>query len=704
MNRSSRLAEKNAGKLAAGIAKAALEKNAQNVTVLDLTGLDTVTDYFVICTGEVNMQVRAIVNHVEKEMRKLLRERAVHREGYESLNWVLLDYVDVVVHVFRPSFREYYRLEELWGDAERIDIESDTDLKKIASSVKKKGCAQKSAQDKANSSAVKQRFMKRAHTHLDQQLRVVLCSLGITEPTVILEKPRDPEHGDIATNAAMVHCKQLKLPPRKLAEQLTKELELDPSLVKLEGVAGPGFINFRFAEAYLQSLVKQINDEGDLYGKGCDYEGKKVQIEFISANPSGPLNVVSARAAAVGDTLVRMFRERGAQSDAEFYVNDAGNQVKLLGESLLARYHTLLGYETEIPEGGYHGEYIIEFAKQLVEEHGDKFSTLDTEEAAEQLGRMAVERHVGMQRASLKRFRVEMDHWFRESKLRDSRAEYAALEELKRQGNLYEKDGAVFLKTSEFGDTQDWVVMTSEGRPTYFLPDIAYHLSKFDRGYDVMIDILGPDHHSYLTKMAAAMRALGRDADKLEIMLLQHITLSRNGEPVKMSKRAGQMIEMDELLDEVGSDAARYFFLLRRTTTPLDFDIELAKKQSDDNPVFYVQYAHARISSIFRKAEIDLDFEKADFVLLTHPEEYALLRRLREFDEVIGECVKNRDPHGMTVWLRELAAQFHRFYHHCRVITEPEELSLARLALCRATQIGLRRGLELCGVNAPEEM
>ncbi|RQV93849.1 arginine--tRNA ligase [bacterium] len=546
--------------------------------------------------------------------------------------------------------------------------------------------------------------MKRAHRHLAEQIRKALTDLGIAEPRIILEKPRDPEHGDIATNAAMVYCKQLKLAPRKLAEQLTKRLALNPELIRLAGVAGPGFINFRFADAYLQTLVRQILDSDEHFGEGKDLAGKKVLIEFVSANPSGPLNVVSARAAAVGDCLVRMFRARGATCHSEFYVNDAGNQVKLLGDSVRARYETLLGNEIEIPEGGYHGEYIVEFAKQLVDDEGDKYSKLSAEDASNTLGLLAVERHVSMQRNSLERFRVNMDGWFRESQLRESRAEYAALEELKQKGTLYENDGATFLRTSEFGDTQDWVVITSEGRPTYFLPDIAYHLSKFKRGYDIIIDILGPDHHSYLTKMAAAMRALGRDAEQLEIILLQHITLSRSGEPVKMSKRAGQMIEMDELLDEVGCDAARYFFLLRRTTTQLDFDIELAKKQSDDNPVFYVQYAHARIQSIFRKAEIELKPEKADFSLLNHPEELILLRRLREFEEVISDCVVNRDPHAMTVWLREVAAQFHRFYHHCRVITEPEELSLARLALCRATQTGLKRGLSLCGVNAPEEM
>jgi arginyl-tRNA synthetase len=546
--------------------------------------------------------------------------------------------------------------------------------------------------------------MRRVYEHLERQIGNALIRLGIEKPTVILERPRDPEHGDIATNAAMVNCKVLKMPPRKLAEQLTEKLELDERLVRLESIAGPGFINFRFADAYLQSVVERILVENERFGCNGELAGTRILLEFISANPSGPLNVVSARAAAVGDTLVRMFRTRGADCQGEFYVNDAGNQVRLLGESLRARYETLLGNEMDIPEGGYHGEYITEFAKQLILDEGDRYHLLASDDASNKLGRLAIERHVAIQKAALERFNVRMDNWYRESGLREAQAEYSALNELKTRGTLYKKDGATFLRTSEFGDGQDWVVVTSEGNPTYFLPDIAYHLSKYTRGYDIIIDILGPDHHSYLTKMAAAMRALGQDAAKLEIMLLQHITLSRNGEPVKMSKRAGQMIEMDELLDETGTDAARYFFLLRRTSTPLDFDIELAKKHTEDNPVYYVQYAHARIESIFRKAvDQDLSREIA-FHLLDHPEEITLIRRLREFGEVIADCTNNRDPQGMTVWLREIAAQFHRFYHHCRVITEPRELSLARLALCRATQIGLQRGLSLCGVSAPKEM
>jgi len=546
--------------------------------------------------------------------------------------------------------------------------------------------------------------VKRAHEHLSRAITESLRRQGVSDPVVTLEKPRDPAHGDIATNVALAYAKPLGKPPRQIAEAIVADAEFDSSLITCEGVAGPGFINFRFADAYLQSIAAIALDPSGGYGLTNDLLGKRVLIEFVSANPTGPLNVVSARAAAVGDTLTRIFRATGAECDSEFYVNDAGNQVDLLGQSVFARYATLLGRATEIPEGGYHGDYISEFAAELIAAHGDKYFSVAQSEAAETLGRLAIERHIAMHARSLENFRVTMDGWFRESGLRDKSAEWEALKALESRGTIYEKDGAKFVRTSAFGDGQDWVVVTSQGKPTYFLPDIAYHWDKFRRKYDFIIDILGPDHHSYITKMTAAMAALGEDSKRLEIMLLQHITLLRDGEPVKMSKRAGQIIEMDELLAEVGVDATRYFFLLRRTSTPLDFDIELAKRQSDDNPVFYVQYAHARIESIFRRGDVSAPSAPEHLELLTHPEELTMLRRLRELGDVTLECANARDPHALTNWLREVAAQFHRFYHHCRVLTTPAELQTARLCLCRATQIALQRGLSLCGVSAPTEM
>ena len=543
--------------------------------------------------------------------------------------------------------------------------------------------------------------MNQAHEHLTLALTDALRSWGVSVPRVVLEKPRDPQHGDIATNAAMIHAKELSKPPRAVAEALLATINLDAKLVSSGSIAGPGFINFVLADEFLRSMITEALTEQEGFGRSRELENERFLIEFVSANPSGPLNIVSARAAAVGDTLVRMFRARGAACHAEFYVNDAGNQIRLLGESVRARYESELGFPTEIPEGGYHGEYVVEFARELVAQHDRHFHEMSADDAAQQLGQLAVEHHVAWQKTSLERFRVRFDRWFHESELRDKRAEVSALERLQERGVVYEKDGALFLRTSEFGDQQDWVIVTKDGRPTYFLPDIAYHLDKFERGYDHIVDILGPDHHSFVAKMGAGLRALGLDAAKLEVILLQHVTLLRDGEPIKMSKRAGKLIEMDELLDEVGTDAARYFFLLRRTSTPLDFDIELAKKQSDENPVYYVQYAHARIESIFKKAGVPYPEASADVTALRAPEELTLLRRLREFGEVLQDTTSARDPHAITVWLREVAAQFHRFYQQCRVLTEPAELQHARLALCRATQIALRN---LCGVEAPKEM
>jgi arginyl-tRNA synthetase len=546
--------------------------------------------------------------------------------------------------------------------------------------------------------------MNSPEVYLTTAIRAALAAQGVQDARVILEKPRDATHGDIATNAALMNAKGLGKSPKIIADELVSQLKLDSGLIRSLSVAGPGFINFTLAPAYLQSVVSHILAHPESYGETDDSRGTKVQIEFVSANPSGPLNVVSARAAAVGDSLLRLFRARGAVADGEFYVNDGGNQVRLLGESLWARCEELQGRVAEIPEGGYHGEYILDLAREIMAESGTKSGGLSRDDSAQHLGRRAVEYFRSAHERILERFGVHYSNWFRENLLRDSGLDIATLNELKSRGVTYEKDGATYLKTSEFGDPQDWVVLTSDGRPTYFLPDIAYHASKIERGYDVIIDILGPDHHAYLTKMKAGLNALGKAGEKLEVHLLQHVTLLRDGEPVKMSKRAGRLIEMEELLDEVGVDSARYFFILRRTSTPLEFDIELAKKQSDENPVYYVQYAHARIESIFKKGGVAYPPAHTDVSALVQPEELDLIRRLREMSLVIRECTNGRDPHGMTTWLREVAAEFHRFYHNCRVLGDVAAVQDARLALCRATQIALARGLSLCGVSAPKEM
>ncbi|MBU1707813.1 arginine--tRNA ligase [bacterium] len=546
--------------------------------------------------------------------------------------------------------------------------------------------------------------MKEPIQHLRDSVLQALKILEYPEVDVHFEKPKDPSHGDIATNVAFLLAKPARKSPRDIAGSISEKLSLDSDIISFHSVASAGFINFVFAPAYLQDVGRWILEKGVAFADSQDLTGERILLEFVSANPSGPLNVVSARAAAVGDSLHRIFEARGARVDSEYYVNDSGNQVRLLGESVRARYETLLGNATDVPENGYHGEYLIDLARDIIEQDGDTYHALPAEKASDKLGQKAIEFHVGQHAQVLTHFRVSFSQWFRESSLHQDNSPQVALNRMNEVGAVYEEDGATYLRTEDFGDNKNWVVKTSDGRWTYFLPDIAYHVNKFERGYTKLIDILGPDHHTFPSKMGAAMHILKLPAENLHVIILQQVNLLRDGVAVKMSKRAGEIVEMKELLDEVGVDAARYFFVLRRTTTPLDFDIELAKLHSEENPVYYVQYAHARIASIFRKGQFEPPNASVNLNPLEHPEELNLLRRLRELPEVIEEAGRVMDPHGITTWLREVATQFHRFYHHCRVLGEQPDLQSARLALCRATQIALARGLDLLGVNAPDAM
>jgi len=540
--------------------------------------------------------------------------------------------------------------------------------------------------------------------HLREEIHRVLRSLSFPETEVYFEKPKDALHGDIATNVALVLASTVRKAPREIANLIAEKLVFDTTLVASHAVAGPGFINFALSPDYLRDVGRSVLERETTFGDGNELSGQRILLEFVSANPSGPLNIVSARAAAVGDSLCRIFRARGAHVDSEYYINDFGNQVRLLGESLRAHYETLLGNPTSVPEEGYHGAYLVEFAQNVIQSEGDKYHSLPAPEAGKRLGQLAVQFHVQQHREILGRFRVPFTRWFYESELHGRSAPQVILEQLDRTGAVFQEDGAMYLRTSAYGDSKDWVVKTGAGQPTYFLPDIAYHVDKFERGYTQLVNILGPDHHHFPSRMSAAMRILGLPAERLHVIILQQVNLLRDGVAVKMSKRAGEIVEMAELIEEVGVDAARFFFVLRRTTTPLDFDIELAKSRSEENPVYYVQYAHARIASIFRKGQVPLPDASVDWSPLDHSEELNLLRRLREFPEVISEAAAVKDPHGLTTWLREVATQFHRFYHHCRVLGERKDLQAARLALCRATQIALSRGLDLLGVAAPEAM
>lgn len=521
-----------------------------------------------------------------------------------------------------------------------------------------------------------------------------------------LERPKQEELGDLSSPLAMSLARELKMPPRKVAEILVSHLPQDPFYIDKVEIAGPGFINFFYARPYLQQLVLEIIRSGDGYGRSEFGNGRKIQLEFVSANPTGPLNIVSARAAAIGDVLCSCYNAAGFDARREFYVNDAGRQIRLLGLSLSARYMNELGQEESFPEDGYHGEYLRDLAREIAGRDGDRHARLPQAERAALLGRMALDEMLRRQRASLDKYGVHYDTWFRESDLREAGAQEAVLTKLEQAGLTFTAEGALWFRATAFGDEKDRVLVTGEGEPTYFLIDIAYHEDKFGRGFDKVIDFWGPDHHGYIGRMRAALLALGHPRDSFDVSIIQQVNLLRGGEAVKMSKRAGQIVEMDELIDEVGVDAARFYFVDRRISQPMDFDIELAKKQSDENPVYYVQMAHARICNIIRYAgEQGLEVpEEAPTETLGNAQELQVIKKLLDFPEVIQRVVQHTEPHRVTAYAQELATVFHRFYHENRVVTEDVPLSLARLMLARATRQVLANSFALLGISAPENM
>lgn len=547
------------------------------------------------------------------------------------------------------------------------------------------------------------------------------------EPPALLEIPRSQEHGDLSTNVAMQLAKPLRNAPRKIAEELLGKLELDSSLISKVEIAGPGFINFTYSPEYLRMLADSIIEAGNRYGSSDLGNGKRVNLEFVSANPTGPLNIVSARAAALGDSLKRIMNFSGYEAKSEFYVNDAGQQKFKLIHSFLVRYAQRIG-ESDIPfpDDGYHGQYLIDLAEsfeppddsvwdealKMVFDHLREIAGKPLQglhgyiyEKIEPLTReFSIDKILELQKNTLTSFKVLFDKWVRESEIREQSDPDKLKDRFIENGLAYEKDNATYFKTSAFGDDEDRVIWTSDGRPTYFLPDIAYHQDKHDRGFEWLIDIWGPDHHGYIARMKAALRALGHPEDSFTVIIAQQVNLMRGGEKVKMSKRAGEIIEMQELIDEVGADAARFFFLQRKATAHLDFDLDLAVKETEENPVFYVQYAHARICSIERvAAEAGITGEPV-WDKIEHPSEHNLIRKMSEFPLIVEICAKNLEPQRITVYLGELASYFHSFYQQCRVVTDDAELSAARLGLCRAVRQVLKTGLGLLGVSAPVKM
>jgi arginyl-tRNA synthetase len=551
---------------------------------------------------------------------------------------------------------------------------------------------------------------------LTDGVRMALAAAGLPAEAAecAWEVPRQAEHGDYATNVAMTLARAAKRPPKQIAEAITKNFPAMPEVGRVE-VAGPGFVNVFLAPAWTASALRGILEAGSAYGRGTSQAGRRTRLEFVSANPTGPLVIVSARAAAVGDSLARLLRAQGASVTTEYYVNDAGNQFEKFAQSLEARVRQLFGEDAPLPERGYTGDYVVDLAARYVEEHGGGRPAaleLPDRERVEHFGRWAVAHYVEGQRRVLRDYGVEFDVWTSEQRdVRDRGLAEKIVQELATRGLTYEQDGALwFRSTTEeaAGDDQDRVLRRRTGELTYFAVDIAYHQCLKYAAADQVINLLGPDHHGYVPRMRAAMAALGHSAEAFQAMIIQLVTLLRNGQPVRMSKRRGEFVLMEELLEEVGRDAARFTFLTRRHDSPLEFDLALATRQSSDNPVYYVQYAHARIRSIHRQAAeqgITLPaWGDVDLAPLTGDEEQALIKRLLEYPNLVAGAARALEPHRVAYWLTELAGMFHSYYKNHRVIQDDRGLMLARLALCTAIGQVIANGLALLGVSAPESM
>ncbi len=531
-------------------------------------------------------------------------------------------------------------------------------------------------------------------------------------PQIILEVPKREGQGDFATTLALSLSKEEGRPPREIASDLVSMLQGRSPLIQKIEIAGPGYINFFLSKDHWHQALLDILEKKERYGRASVGAGKKVQIEFVSANPTGPLHVAHGRAAALGDALALLLQAVGYQVDREYYINDVGNQMNLLGRSTYLRYRELFGEKVTFPDESYRGSYIIEIAEEIKQSAGDRYLTGSEEEHLPYFVRTSYQTILGWIRRDLDQFGVHFDRWFPEEDLYRNKEVDASLEFLKSAGVLYEQDGALWVATTRYGDDKDRVVMRSNRQMTYFASDIAYHRNKFERGYDRLIDIWGADHHGYIARVKAVAAAMGHSPDRLDIVIHQLVNLLREGKPVAMSKRSGEFVTLREVMDEVGIDATRFFFLMRRSDTSLDFDLELAKKASTENPVYYVQYAHARVCSILRvaaergvnvEAEIQ-NVKLADLTVLDLPEEQALIKQLSIYPDLLQSAAEVLEPHRLTFYLQELAGMLHRYYFDHRVVTEDLPRTRARLVLMAAVQIVLRNALAILGVRAPERM
>ena len=538
-------------------------------------------------------------------------------------------------------------------------------------------------------------------------LNRALKKIGVNERIDLsFEVPKNTDHGDLSTNVAMQLAKILKKPPRQIAMDIIANIEHDKDIISGIEVAGAGFINFRFSEKFYSIALTRLQEKGENIGRSDEGNGQKVNVEYVSVNPTGLLHLGHGRNASIGDTVANLYEWMGYKVTREYYFNNAGNQMNVLAKSIYARYRQNLGEEDfPFPENGYHGDYVKEIASDLIDEFGEKY-TVENEENLAEIRKFGEKWCFAKIRNTLERMNIFQDVYYNEDSLYTEGKIEEVINEFKDKGLAYEKDGALWLKLSELGLEDDRVIVKSTGEPTYRLPDIAYHREKFRRGFDKIIDLFGSDHIATVPDVLAGVKALGYDPDKVKVLIHQFVTLTEHGKQVKMSKRTGKSYTLDELLDEVGPDVVRFFLIMRQISTHLEFDLALAREQSEKNPVFYLQYAHARISSIFRNAEergVKVS-NVADLSKLTHEAEIKLIQQLLRFPETVRSACERHEPQLLADFLREIAAAFHIFYHECRILGEEEGIMQARFKLAEVTKNAMKNGLTILGISAPEKM
>ncbi|MFC1661904.1 arginine--tRNA ligase [Gemmatimonadota bacterium] len=554
-----------------------------------------------------------------------------------------------------------------------------------------------------------------SETAIQRALETALEELGVTDVEVRLERPRDPSHGDWATNLPLTLASTLKLPPREVAQRILTLLDPASAGASRVEIAGPGFLNFHLSSGTLAEVLPEILASDESYGRSEEGKGRPIMVEFVSANPTGPLHLGHGRQAALGDAISSLLEWTGWAVHREFYYNDAGRQIELLAESVWARYQELLGREAEIPEGGYRGEYVLELARNILESEGDRFGADRSAENLDVIRRSAVRILREEQDRDLEDFGVAFDEHYLESSLYTEGRVKGTIQALEETGLVYERDGALWLRTTEYGDQKDRVMVRRDGMPTYFLPDVAYHMTKWERGFRFVINVQGADHHSTVVRVRAGLQSLGLPEGYPEYVLHQMVSVERAGKEVRFSKRAGEYVTLRELFSEVGVDVARYFFLLRKPEAHLVFDLDVAMDRSEKNPVFKIQYAHARMCSIFRKAgleEVEIGADRASLGRLSNPLERDLVKRLADFPDAVERAASSRSPHVLCEFLEQMAGAVNSWYHagnpsrnpDLAVLVSDPELRAARLALARGVRVVLRNGLWILGVTAPSRM